>query len=117
MTTAAEVLQAVEADPTRLPEDLLAVALAAASRLDNAAATLELERPAGDFVYAALDGDTLDLIAYRRYGTVAAIRHVQAANPELTAHGPRLPAGTRVRLPDIDVAPECAARGVVQLWD
>lgn len=116
MTTAAEVLAAVEADPSRLPEELLAVALAAASRLDDAPATLELERPASDFVYVAVDGDTLDLIAYRRYGTVAAVRNVVAANPGLTALGPRLPAGTRVNLPDIEVAPEDEAR-IVQLWE
>ena len=116
MTTAAGVLRALEADPSRTPEELLAVALAAASRLEGAASTLELERPASDFVYVALEGDTLDLIAYRRYGTVAAVRQVQAANPDLTALGPRLPAGTRVRVPEIGVTPEDEAQ-VAQLWD
>ena len=116
MATATAIVEALEAVQDRTPEELLVVALAAAARSEGAAGNLELERPAGDFVYVALDGDMLDLIAYRRYGTVAAVRHIQAANPDLTAAGPRLPAGTRVRLPEIEVAPEDEAR-VVQLWD
>ncbi len=116
MSTVAAVIEAIAADPDRTPEELLAVALAAAARLEGTAGTLELGRPAGDFVYATLDGDTLDLIAHRRYGAVAAVRHIQAANPGLATLGPRLPAGTRVRLPEIEVAPEDEAR-VVQLWD
>ena len=116
MPSAAAVIAALKADPDRTPEQLLAAALAAASRLEGDAGALELDRPAGDFTYVAVDGDMLDLIAYRRYGTVAAVRHIQAANPELTGTGPRLAAGTRVRLPDVEVAPEEEAR-VVQLWD
>lgn len=116
MTSAAGVIAAIEADPNRTPEELLAVALAAASRLEGPAGAVELQPVAADFVYVALDGDTLDLIAFRRYGTVAAVRRVQAANPGLTALGPRLPAGTRVRLPEIEVAPEEEV-AVVQLWD
>lgn len=116
MSSAATVLAAIEADPDRTPEELLAAALAVASRLEGTAGALELERPASDFVYVASEGDTLDLIAFRRYGTVAAVRHVQAANPDLTALGPRLPAGTRIRVPEIEVTPEDEAE-VVQLWD
>ena len=116
MAGRAAVLAAVTADPDRTPEEIYAAGLAAAARLVGDAGTLELETPEGDFVYTALDGDTLDLIAFRRYGTVAAVRHVQAANPELTTIGPRLPAGTRVRLPDIEVAPVDEAR-IVQLWE
>ena len=58
----------------------------------------------------------LDLIAQRRYGTISAVYHIQAANPDLAALGPRLPAGTQVRLPDIDAPPEEESR-LVQLWD
>ena len=116
MPTATAIVEAIAADPDRTPAQLLAAALAAAARLEGAAGPLELERPAGDAVYVAVDGDMLDLIAYRRYGTVAALRHVLAANPDLTGAEPRLAAGTRVRLPDIEVAPEDEAR-VVQLWD
>ena len=116
MASVRAVVEAVSADPDRTPEELLIVALAAAARLDGDAGALELERPPADFVYVAQEGDTLDLIAHRRYGTVAAVRNIQAANPDLTTSGPRLPAGTRVRLPEIDATPEDAAR-VVQLWD
>ena len=116
MADVAAVIEAMAADPDRTPAELLAAARAAAARQQGAAGPLELERPAGDFVYVAVDGDMLDEIAYRRYGTVAAVRHVQAANPELTGATPRLTAGTRVRLPDIEVAPEDEER-VVQLWD
>lgn len=116
MSNATAVINAVAADATRTPEELLEVALATAARLEGSAGRLELQRLPADFVYVAQDGDTLDLIAYRRYGTVAALRHVQAANPDLTAQAPRLAAGTRVRLPDIEVTPEDEAR-VVQLWD
>ena len=115
MSTARAVANAV-AGATGTPEELLAVALAAASRLEGPAGTLELERPASEFVYVAEDGDTIDLIAYRRYGSAAAVRNVQAANPGLAALGPRLPAGTRVRLPEIEVTPEDKA-AVVQLWE
>ena len=116
MSRAKAVLEALEADPSRTPEELLVVALETASRLPDAAGALELEESAADVVYVAQDGDMLDLVAYRRYGTVAAVRHVQAANPDLTGRGPRLAAGTRVRLPDLRTTPEEAAR-YVQLWD
>ena len=116
MATVTDVLDAISADTSRTPEELLVVALAAAARAAGPPGPLELERPVADFVYVAQGGDTLDLIAFRRYGTVAAVRRVQAANRDLAALGPRLPAGTRVRLPDIDVTPESEVR-VVQLWD
>ena len=116
MATVTAIIEALEADPTRSPEEMLAVALATAAGLGGVATALELKSPAGDAVYVAQGGDTLDLIAYRRYGTVAAVRNVQAANPALAASGPRLAAGTRVRLPDIEVTPEDEAQ-VVQLWD
>lgn len=116
MSSVTAVLDAVSADPDRTPEELLAAALATAARLEGDAGPLDFEPPAADFVYVAHGGDTLDLIAHRRYGTVSAVRHVQAANPELAALGPRLPAGTRVRLPDIEATPEDETR-LVQLWD
>ena len=116
MSSVTALLDALSADATRTPEELLDVALATAARLEGDAGTLELDQPLADFVYVAQGGDTLDLIAHRRYGTVSAVRHVQAANPDLTGLGPRLPAGTRVRLPDIEATPEDESR-LVQLWD
>ena len=88
MASVNAVLETISAELDRAPEELLVVALAAAARLEGSAGTLELELPAADFVYVAQDGDTLDFIAHRRYGTVSAVRHVQAANPDLTALGP-----------------------------
>ena len=116
MSSVTAVLNAISADASRTPEELLAVALATAARLEGDAGPLELERPAADFIYVAQAGDTLDLIAHRRYGTVSAVRHIQAANPDLIGLGPRLPAGTQVRLPRIESTPEDETQ-LVQLWD
>ena len=116
MSSVTAVLAAVTAHPDRSPEALLDVARSTAARLEGDAGRLELERLDAITVYAVQDGDTLDLIAHRRYGTVSAVRHVLAANPDLTGRGPRLPAGTRVRLPNIRTPPESDAR-FVQLWD
>ena len=99
MSSVTAILDAISADTRRTPEELLDVALVTAARLEGDAGPLELDRPAADFVYVAQAGDTLDFIAHRRYGAVSAVRHVQAANPELTGLGPRLPAGTQVPTP------------------
>ncbi len=59
--------------------------------------------------------DRLDLICQRHYGACRGmVEQVLDANPRLAAHGPLLPAGVHIYLPDI--APE---REVVQvrLWD
>ncbi|WP_085445777.1 tail protein X [Escherichia coli] len=63
----------------------------------------------------ASDGDTLDLLCWRHYGTTQHItEQVLIANPGLCEKGPRLPAGTRVRLPDITPV---ATATLIQLWD
>ena len=62
-----------------------------------------------------LDGDHLDALLARHYGVDAAagaLATVLAANIGLAEHGPALPAGLRVALPD--VAPVTPA---LQLWD
>ena len=116
MSSVTAILEALSADKNATPQELLDIARMTASRLEGDAGAPELERPPAGFVYVAQAGDTLDLIAHRRYGTVYAVRHIQAANPELTALGPRLPAGTKVRLPEIETTPSDEAK-VVQLWD
>ena len=116
MSAVTAILDAISADTSRVPEELLDIARTTAARLEGDAGPLELVRPAAETVYVAQAGDTLDLIAHRRYGTESAVHHVQAANPELTALGPRLPAGTRVRLPEVKATPEDETR-LVQLWD
>ena len=51
-----------------------------------------------NFVIAS-EGDSVDLIAYVRYGTHGMEQAILDANPGLAALGPILPLGTRVVLP------------------
>lgn len=51
-----------------------------------------------NFVIAS-EGDSVDLIAYVRYGTHGMEQAILDANPGLAAFGPILPLGTRVVLP------------------
>ena len=115
MPTVTDILDALSADPDRTPEDLLEAARVAASRRQGDASA-ELERPTAEAVYIAQEGDMLDLVAHRRYGTVTAVTRIRAANPDLTGAGPRLPAGTRVVLPEIEATPQDTTQAV-QLWD
>ena len=63
----------------------------------------------------ALQGDTLDAICWRHYGrTAGVVEQVLEANPELSSHGPIIPHGTAVQLPDITTQQQ---RQTVQLWD
>lgn len=59
-------------------------------------------------------GDTLDILCLRYYGrTQDVVETVLAANPGLAEHGPILPYGTRVNLPEVAVA---AVNETVNLW-
>lgn len=63
----------------------------------------------------ALQGDTVDALCWRHYGrTAGVVEQVLEANPGLSAHGPELPMGLEVDLPD---NPEPARAAVLQLWD
>lgn len=66
--------------------------------------------------YVASDGDTVDFITWRFYGTQDArvVERLLEANQNLADLGDTLPAGTRVTLPDLDTASE---RTGVRLWD
>lgn len=68
--------------------------------------------------YRTKDGDTVDGICWRYYGTQAgtatAVALVLEANPGLADHGPVLPAGVSVLLPDL---PTPVAEQGVSLWD
>ncbi|MDT8428482.1 MAG: tail protein X [Pseudomonadales bacterium] len=58
-------------------------------------------------LYRAKEGEMVDEICWLRYGkTRGVVEKVLAANPGLAAKGPRLPAGTLVELPEIDVDQE-----------
>lgn len=64
----------------------------------------------------ANQGDTVDAICWRYYGRTAGVTEtVLGANPGLAEHGPIIPHGTPVTLPD--AAPQVEQRQVVNLWD
>jgi phage tail protein X len=63
----------------------------------------------------ALQGDTLDTLCWRHYGRTAAVtEHVLLANPRLAEHGPVLPQGAAVFMPDAAPQPQ---QQRVNLWD
>ena len=66
--------------------------------------------------YLTRDGDTVDLIAWRYYGRQdgQVVEQVLDANRGLADHGPVLPPGLSVLLPDI---PEPEQVQGVRLWD
>lgn len=61
-------------------------------------------------------GDTVDALCWRHYGRTAGVTEaVIDVNPGLADHGPVLPQGLAVTLPDVPAsAPE---RQVINLWD
>ncbi len=60
--------------------------------------------------------DTVDALCYRLYGTTQGItEQVLAANPGRAEHGPQLPHGTPVMLPEQPAATPRAP--TVNLWD
>ncbi|MEQ9133315.1 MAG: tail protein X [Salinisphaeraceae bacterium] len=63
----------------------------------------------------AIQGDTVDAICHRVFGTTAGVTEATLElNPGLAALGPRLPEGTVVTLPE---PPEPRARAeIAQLW-
>ena len=60
------------------------------------------------------DGDLLDWICFRHYGSTAMVPAVLAANPDLAAQPPRLPRGVSILLPE---QPPPPAPGLRRLWD
>lgn len=66
--------------------------------------------------YSTREGDSVDFIAWRFYKSTdaAAVLQVLQANPGLADHGPALPAGVDVVLPELDATTETAG---VRLWD
>ena len=67
-------------------------------------------------VVVSREGDTVDEIAWRHYGADGLTDAVYDANRGLASHGPILPAGVEIRLPDHAAlsAPESAAPS---LWE
>lgn len=66
--------------------------------------------------YVSSEGDTVDFIAWKFYGTQGGrvVEQVLEANKGLADFGPELPAGTEVVLPDINTSKDLAG---VRLWD
>lgn len=58
-------------------------------------------------------GDTVDQLALRHYGTTTMVEAILAANPGLAAHGATLPQGLPVTLPPAVQK----SRTTVKLWD
>lgn len=71
-----------------------------------------------DVTVVAVEGDTVDLIAWRVVGSGyrAAVPAIYARNPGLAAHGATLPAGAEVIVPAPAIATEEIPRPV-RLWD
>lgn len=63
--------------------------------------------------YTTVKGDMLDAICFKRYQTLSVLSQVLDANPGLAAHGPLLPEGLTIFLPEFDTKKEA----VVSLWD
>lgn len=66
--------------------------------------------------YITRDGDTVDAIAWKFYGSTAnrVVEQVLAANRGVADHGPTLPAGVRLTLPDVQAPAKSQG---VKLWD
>lgn len=66
--------------------------------------------------YRTREGDMIDAICRRFYGhETGAVEAVLEANPGLADHGPVLPPGTPVELPDLPRPVETIP--TVKLWD
>lgn len=64
--------------------------------------------------YLTRDGETLDAIAYRVYGTEQAVHAILAANPGAADQPTRLPAGLTLTLPD--AASTTSQPATIRLW-
>jgi len=61
-------------------------------------------------------GDTVDLLCFRHFGrTQGLVEAVLELNPGLADHGPVLPLGLQVDLPD--APPQQTNTPLLQLWD
>lgn len=67
----------------------------------------------------SMQGDTLDALCHRHLDTTAGmVEKAHALNYGISLHGPVLPIGTVVELPDVPAPSTGAAmRPLVQLWD
>jgi len=64
--------------------------------------------------YRTVEGDTVDAIAWKHYGRESAALAILEANPRLADHGPVLPAGVEIDLPEFVMT---ARTTTIRLWD
>lgn len=65
--------------------------------------------------YTTVEGETVDLIAFRERGQTASVtEQILELNPGLSALGPLLPAGLVILIPD--PAPKQTIRNVPRIW-
>ncbi|MBO6755767.1 MAG: tail protein X [Roseibium sp.] len=69
--------------------------------------------PSGVATYVTAENDMVDLIAWNYYGRHATVA-VLDANPGLAEHGPHLPAGLTITLPQLPSEPPAPT---ISLWD
>lgn len=67
--------------------------------------------------YTTKDGDVLDWVCWKWYGTPrqGVIEAVLEANPRLADHGPKFPAGVVIEMPAIQTPAE--DKKIIRLWD
>ena len=63
--------------------------------------------------YVTKEGDVLDWIVWRHYGTISALEKVMEANPKITDE--RLAAGIEIKLPYFEVTQKICSE--VRLWN
>lgn len=63
--------------------------------------------------YITKEGDVLDCIVWRHYGTISVLEKVMEANPKITDE--RLAAGIEVKLPYIEIILKNGSE--VRLWN
>lgn len=67
-------------------------------------------------IVRAQQNDTVDALCWRHYGRTAGVTEaVLEANPGLADHGPTLPQGLTVQMPETQTA--APQRQMVNLWD
>lgn len=66
--------------------------------------------------YKSRENETVDLIAWRYYGSTEdrIVERLLLHNPGLAGYGPVLPAGVRIKLPELPVP---ATKEGLSLWD
>ena len=67
--------------------------------------------------YRAKEGDVLDDVVWRHYGSLDVLDSLVRANPGLASLGASLPAGALVQLPDRGALRSKARDALVRLWD